>query len=89
MAIGESSYGFYILHLPILIGWAAVLRAWGMGEDRAVFALALSLTLPVTLAAAHVSYRHFEAPINRWAKQRFRGAQLPPVLTPPAPAHAA
>ena len=89
VAIGESSYGFYILHLPILIGWGMVLRAWGLGEDRTVFALALSLTLPATLAAAHFSYHHFEAPINRWAKQRFRCAQLAPIITPPAPAHAA
>ena len=82
VAMGESSYGFYILHLPIMIGWGSILQAQGYGTDRPVFALGLLITLPVTLAAAHFSYRYFEAPINGWAKRRFSGAKLPPVLTP-------
>lgn len=82
VAMGESSYGFYILHMPILIGWGAILEAFGWGESRALFALGLLPTLPITLMAAHYSYRYFEAPINIWAKRRFRGAKLQPVLTP-------
>lgn len=82
VAMGESSYGFYILHLPVMIGWGAVLEDQGWGSSRALFALGLLPTLPITLMAAHYSYRYFEAPINAWAKRRFRGAKLPPALTP-------
>jgi len=59
----------------------------GFGDNRPAFALALLLTLPATLAVAHFSYRHVEAPINSWAKRRFQGTRLQPVLTPAASVH--
>jgi peptidoglycan/LPS O-acetylase OafA/YrhL len=78
VAMGESSYGFYILHLPIMIAWAAFLERQGMGGNRMQFGIALLASLPVTLVIAHYSYRLFEAPINAWAKQRFRDARERP-----------
>ena len=71
VAMGECSYGFYILHLPIIIAWAGLLVRLGMADNRPAFAVGLLATLPATLALSHLSYRYFEAPINAWAKTRF------------------
>ncbi|MCI4592673.1 acyltransferase [Sphingobium sp. BYY-5] len=84
VAMGEVSYGFYILHLPILIGWAVLLQRQGLASSKPAFLALLLLSLPVTIALAYISYRWLEEPINRWAKERYRGVRE--VATTVAPA---
>lgn len=76
---GEISYGFYIIHMPILKLWGTWLYSHGFAEDRYVFFGMLLFSLPVTLVLAWLSYRFFEGPINKWAKNRFGGVKLRPV----------
>lgn len=85
LTMGEISYGFYILHLPILIGWGWALQAHGVSPGESLFLPLLLLTVPITLVLAHGSYRWFERPINDWARRRFR-AQSPLPVAPLAPA---
>ena len=79
VVIGEISYGFYIIHTPILKAWGYWLHSQGFTEDRYVYFGMLLITLPVTLALSWLSYRFFESPINKWAKDNFGGARLRPV----------
>jgi peptidoglycan/LPS O-acetylase OafA/YrhL len=76
---GEISYGFYIIHMPIMIVWAEWLYRHGLTHKPIVYAALLTATFPITTALAYFSYRFIEAPINRWAKIKFRGVALHPV----------
>lgn len=68
VAFGEASYGFYILHMPILI-----VVGWLFSDlDRPLFAASLLLVIPITTLLALASYKWLESPINGWAKRRFR-----------------
>lgn len=78
LTMGEISYGFYILHLPILIGWGWALQTRGVTPGEPLFLALLLLTAPVTLVLAYGSYRWFERPINDWARRRFRARAAPP-----------
>ncbi|EJB02870.1 putative acyltransferase [Rhizobium leguminosarum bv. trifolii WSM597] len=69
--LGVRSYGFYVIHQPLLLLWAYELQQMGFAQSRVIFALLLMLALPVTIALAALSYNFFELPINDWAKSRF------------------
>lgn len=73
---GEASYGFYILHMPILILWAGWLVDHGFAADQWIFAGMLALSLPVIASIAWLSFRYFEKPITKWARRRFGGAAI-------------
>jgi peptidoglycan/LPS O-acetylase OafA/YrhL len=65
--------------MPIMIVWAEWLHRHGLTHKPIVYATLLTATFPITTALAYFSYRFIEAPINRWAKIKFRGVALHPV----------
>ena len=71
--VGVVSYGIYLMHMLCI---NVVRRLVGAQEGPLVFVLALALSV----AAASISYRFFEAPILRW-KDRIakRPAGIPAV----------
>ncbi|MBB4235106.1 acyltransferase family protein [Rhizobium esperanzae] len=81
---GRRSYGFYAIHMPILIAWAVFLQQQGLAESKLIYGLALCLCLPVTLAVAWFSFDYFEWPINNWAKRFFRARQTRHATPSPA-----
>lgn len=87
-AFGERSYGFYGYHLPIMLTLAAWLSAHGNGTSRWAFAAMLLPAIIAAMALAWLSYELMEAPINAWAKRRFRGVRTIPVTSEDGPAEA-
>jgi peptidoglycan/LPS O-acetylase OafA/YrhL len=71
--LGERSYSIYLVHLGVIY----MLRDLATGPDdpEAGFWLLLAVAVPVTIAAAAVSYRLFELPfLRRRARWRRRPA---------------
>jgi peptidoglycan/LPS O-acetylase OafA/YrhL len=75
--LGKYSYGLYVLHYPIVIA----LRLSGRVSEGWTFA---AVMIPLSLAAAYLSYHLLESPFLR-LKDRFGvGANRPAhVLLPP------
>ena len=72
VSAGEASYGFYILHMPVLLMWAWLVLKVLRPTSKYVFAAELLLCLPILLVVAALSFRYFESPIIEWSKTRFR-----------------
>jgi peptidoglycan/LPS O-acetylase OafA/YrhL len=77
-AVGRVSYGMYVFHLPAIRLLTAVWAAepWSL-EGLFQFGLYLG----GVWAAAELSFRFFEAPISRWARER--PAEALETATPP------
>ena len=65
-AIGRVSYGFYMIHVPVLMVVWSALESAGLDHGALFYVAALGLTL----ALAMISYRWFESPFLR-LKRRF------------------
>ncbi|GAC1471886.1 MAG: acyltransferase [Isosphaeraceae bacterium] len=64
--LGQISYGFYLYHMPILVGIGELCLAAGVGRPVWVEFLALA----ASIAIASISWKYFEKPILR-LKDRF------------------
>lgn len=65
VAAGEISYGFYLIHLFLLLGYAQWQAAAGW---QVPWYLSVPLLLAVSVALSALSRRWFERPANRWIK---------------------
>lgn len=70
---GEASYGFYIIHMPVILTVAMIAKrlAPDVSQD-ALSAILYSTAVPIG-TFAWLSFTRLESPINRWAKRRFKG----------------
>jgi peptidoglycan/LPS O-acetylase OafA/YrhL len=82
--LGEISYSFYILHMPILYATAGVIAASPPIDSRWQFAATLLVAaFAITLALSDATSRFVEKPFIAFAKRRFAGL---PAAVAPAPA---
>jgi len=66
--LGERSYSIYLLHVPTY--WAlSVLVFGGQRVPANIAPFVMVAAWVIVLAAADLSYRHFECPARRWVKQ--------------------
>lgn len=70
---GEASYSFYIIHEPLMLAAAAALHHVWPTRSHHGFELALMLTVVPIGALAWLMFTRIETPINRWARDQFRG----------------
>jgi peptidoglycan/LPS O-acetylase OafA/YrhL len=77
---GEASYGFYIIHMPVMILCGSFLAKNAHINNKWLYAAALSVSFPITAGAAILSYEVVEKRINEWAKRAFAGPVERPVL---------
>ncbi|MCL6740194.1 acyltransferase [Sphingomonas sp. RB56-2] len=68
-AAGNLTYSSYLLHFPLQLLLAIVVAASGVVPPLAS-SWFLAAYLGATLAAAVLSYRWFELPVQRWIRQR-------------------
>lgn len=82
--LGERSYSFYLVHVPIL--WEMQLRLNGRVDDPwTAFVVIFAITLVLSLAAATLGYRYVERPclgLDPWFWQRRRHARPSPAVAP-------
>lgn len=78
-ALGELSYGVYLLHFPLQL--ACVLLSDRLGLDRSVYqaAVAMPAFMVLLLALAGASHRGFERPMQAWLRGRPEGRPQPPA----------
>lgn len=67
-ALGDISYGVYMIHLPFLLFTAALLP--GVLEALGSFWALLLIAIPASIAYGYLSARFLERPIRRWAHRR-------------------
>lgn len=70
--LGKVSYGVFLWHLAIFEGLYAVS---GLAVFTGGMLPLLALGVPLTLAAAALSYVYLEEPASRWVAQRLRARQ--------------
>lgn len=67
-ALGDMSYGIYLIHMVLVICALAALGFSADGSPGALLALAAAV-LPLSLAYGYLSARLVETPVRRWARQ--------------------
>ncbi len=86
--LGEISFGIYLWHFPILQWLQPVLDKITPPYLR--FLIALALVIPLTIIAAHLSYRLIERPLLRIGRRKpaYPGlaSELPPAIVNPGAA---
>lgn len=84
---GEASFAFYLLHMPVLIGWrgaAAVFLGRPTGQAMAMWEVGSALLLTALLAlAAHYLW---ERPARDWLRERISRGQSRTRCSLPSPA---
>jgi peptidoglycan/LPS O-acetylase OafA/YrhL len=63
--MGEISYSFYLLHLPILIAICSLVASTSIAGKIAIFLL----TAAISFVLSYLSYRYIETPFQRFAKR--------------------
>jgi len=82
--LGEISYSFYILHMPIIYAVAGFIAGTQPLDSRWRFAaMLLVIAFSITLLLSAICHRYVEKPFIAFAKKRFTGL---PVAATPAPA---
>ena len=76
--IGKISYGIYLLHYPIYLGWARFIGSLGFRQSHQVKGnlLAFAGQILLAMAAASISWRLFEEPILRLKELFPSGSEL-------------
>ncbi len=72
---GQISYGFYLLHQPVLAYAGMLVVDWGVKDQWGFCAALFALSLPVTLVLAFASYHWLELPVMRVVKRRLQASQ--------------
>ena len=80
-ALGDISYGIYLIHFPLILFALALLP--GMVDGIGAFWTALAVALPASVLYGWASARLLEQPIRRWAHRYGRRSSAPPPT--PAP----
>ena len=81
--LGERSYSIYLLHVPTY--WAlSVFVFAGRAVPANIAPFVMVASWVIVLAAADLSYRHFECPARRWVRQWRKPAPRRPNRLPRA-----
>jgi peptidoglycan/LPS O-acetylase OafA/YrhL len=78
--LGEISYSSYLLHFPLMLFIAIVLKRTGIAFTIALSPAALTGFLVLLVLVSLASYRFFERPVQDWLRARWRsGKAVAPV----------
>lgn len=71
-ALGQVSFSLFITHTLVGMVYFELLDRFGLGNGQTAFDWGLwVLSLPVSVVAAFVFERFFDAPLSRWVKQNW------------------
>jgi peptidoglycan/LPS O-acetylase OafA/YrhL len=84
-ALGDISYGIYLIHIPMMLFVGFVLTDLGVFEDLGRWASFILIAMPLTVLYGWASARFLEQPVRRWAQRFGRRSADPPTesLRPP------
>jgi peptidoglycan/LPS O-acetylase OafA/YrhL len=70
--LGDLTYSLYLLHVPVQITLILLMDQFGV--DRKIVATHWFFLgfMVLMLAVSTLSYRHFELPMRKWVRQRFK-----------------